>query len=870
MTSDSQHPVVRRKKNLSPIWILPVLAFVLGLWLLYSYIIERGTTITVKFPSANGITANKTLVRYQGIVVGQVKGVKLDEDQKSVLVNINMNHTVENLLRRGTQFWLVSPKASLTGFEGLDALFSGNYIAMEPGEGPRRNEFQATLEAPPTLSRHTEGLLVRLTAPNRGSLNIGSGVYFQQVQIGEVVDFRLNNQTQEVVFDVHIQSRYQSLVRHNSQFWNSSGVAIHASRSGIDVELESLASLLSGGVVLSSPADGEPVTDGTRFKLHERARDARPRAEFQVWVESADGFSVGTPIRFRGLDLGQVQDIELTEQGVILHAYIDTEYRHLLRKNTRFARVGAQLGLDGVAHLDTLLFGDFIRLWPGDGEPHTEFSLSQEGELHREGRAFLLEHDSLEGAGVGAPVRFRGVPVGEVVEVTLTDEGVQSRIWIDAPYHQRVRQDAAFWLQSAVEVEADLAKLSVRSRPLADILSGGIAFSGGEGTEAAGQSRFALAVSESAAKSGPRVHLSLQTETPAGLAAGASVLYRDLEVGTIESLSLGKDGVTVQVGIERRYQHLINTDTRFWHHSGIKVEGSLAGINIQAAPLTTLLRGGLSFDTAIKGHENTQPGLPEDRHIYPDRHSALQGIEHLSLFIDSAAQIPAGAPIRFRGHTIGKIRSVSLSDDLANQRLEAQLDRPWADRFLAQDSQFYLVSPEIRLSGVRDPDTLITGNYIAAMPGTAEQRSDSFLVAMAPPTTLPFDDGLTLVLNQPNLGSLAVGSPVLYRQIKVGEVIKTGLAADGASVDIEIQLMPRYQHLVNQSSRFWNASGINVDVGLFSGAQISAESLETILAGGVAFATQESSNGENLLADGTRLPLHNQAQSAWLEWQTRF
>ncbi len=870
MTTDSQHPVIRRKKNLSPIWILPVLAFVLGLWLLYSYILERGTTITVKFPSANGITANKTLVRYQGIVVGQVKGVKLDEDQKSVLVIINMNHTVENLLRRGTQFWLVSPKASLTGLEGLDALFSGNYITMEPGEGPRRNEFQATLEAPPSLIRHSDGLLITLTASDRGSLNIGSGVYFQQIQIGEVVDFRLDSTTHEVVFDIQIQPRYQSLVRHNSRFWNSSGASIHASRAGIDVELESLATLLSGGVVLSSPADGQPVTDGARFQLHDSARDARPRVTFELTTESADGFSVGTPIRFRGLDLGQIGEIELTEEAVILHAYIDAEYRHLLRENTRFARVGARFGLDGVTHLDTLLFGDFIQISPGNGEPRDAFSLSQQSELQRDGRAFLLHHASLEGAGVGAPVRFRGVPVGEVVEVTLTEQGVQSRIWIDAPHHLRVRQDSSFWLQSAVEVEADLAKLSVRSRPLTDILSGGIAFSSGEGSAAPAHRSFALSASESVAKAGPRVEFELFTDTPAGLAKGAAVLYRDLEVGTIESLTLGQSGVTVGIAIEQRYQHLVNPQTRFWHHSGVKIEGSLAGINVQAAPLSTLLRGGLSFETAAGSDTPPVPGAPEDSQIYPDRHSALYGVEPITLFIDSEAQIPTGAPIRYRGHTIGKIRQVSLDEDLVRQRLEAQLDRRWAERFLAQDSQFYLVSPEIRLSGVRDAETLITGNYIAALPGSADLRSDSFLVAMAPPATLPYGDGLTLILNQPTLGSLAVGSPVLYRQIKVGEVVETQLAEDAASVDIEIQLMPRYQHLVNQSSRFWNASGLNVDVGLFSGAQISAESLETILAGGIAFATEQGSNGDNLLVSGTRLPLHDRAQSSWLQWQARF
>ncbi|MBY6185470.1 MCE family protein [Marinobacter hydrocarbonoclasticus] len=853
-------PKVAKKKLLSPIWILPITAFLLGAWLLASYIRERGTDIEIHFPSANGIEANKTLVRYQGLVVGQVNKVELD-DKGGVEVTVKMSHQVDDLLRRGTQFWLVTPKASLTGIEGLDALFSGNYITMSPGEGARRTRFNGSFEAP-LLAAQNGGLTIELLADRRGSLDVGSGVYFQQIQVGQILKYELEQDSHQVRLTAVIESKFRSLVRENSRFWNTSGARFNAGLDGVNVEVDSLATLLAGGISFSSPEAGEEAGAGTVFPLYDDRQSAQPSFMVTFTADNAESLRVGTPIQHRGLKLGEVEKLVLGEDNVTLSARILGDYRHLFNDGSRFWRAGAELGLDGVKHLDTLIFGDFIALLPGNGEPTDSFELNDQRPLTPgEGQLVHLTQSSAEGLSVGAPLLYRGFPVGEILQLSLTKGGIEATAWVSAPYHQLVKTNSRFWRHSGVAIEADLSGINVQSAPLMNLVKGGISFSTGSADNAEESQVFPIFKSRSEALEGPPISVTLTADTLNGLSVGAPLYFRELEVGKVANLRLKGDAFEVELAVEPAHQNLINERARFWHQSHIKVEGSLAGVAIQAGPLPQLLRGGLGFD-------HLEQSAQRDRHIYADRQSALSPSASLQLFTDANARIGANAEIRYLGHAIGKIESVSLSEDLQHQVLNAHLEPKWQSHFLRQDARYFLVSADISLAGAKNVETLLTGNYIAALPGNKDKMEDRFTLLKEAPVQLPFENGLRLVLNQTRLGSLKIGSPVLYRQMKVGEVVHTRLAQDGASVDIEVQFDPRYQHLVNRSSHFWNASGLYMDVGLFSGAQIATESLETLLIGGIAFATETTANDQ--LSDGDRFPLAQRPDPDWLDWQPRF
>ena len=160
VTVNAPKPVLGKPNVMSPIWLLPIVAVLLGLYLMYQSIAQAGIEIRVHFSNANGIVAGKTLVKYQGLIIGKVKTIVLDDDLKGVYVTASIDNKAEKVLRRQTQFWLVTPKATIAGISGLDALVTGNYIDLYPGDGPFSVEFKAVDTPPNNLP--DEGLVVRL------------------------------------------------------------------------------------------------------------------------------------------------------------------------------------------------------------------------------------------------------------------------------------------------------------------------------------------------------------------------------------------------------------------------------------------------------------------------------------------------------------------------------------------------------------------------------------------------------------------------------------------------------------------------------------------------------------------------------------
>ncbi|BAN96269.1 mammalian cell entry related domain-containing protein [Plautia stali symbiont] len=247
---------LRNKRKISPFWLLPIIALLIAGWLLWTNYQERGTTITINFQTAGGIVPGRTPIRYQGVEVGTVQGIVLSDHYRSIQIKASIKSDMRDALRENTQFWLVTPKASLAGVSGLDALVGGNYIGMMPGDGKERDHFTA-LYTQPKYRVNTGELLIHLHAPDLGSLNTGSLVYYRKIPVGRVYDYSINGNTDGVTIDVLIERRFTNLVKKQSRFWNVSGVDADVSLSGAKVKLESLAALVNGAIAFDSPDSGE-------------------------------------------------------------------------------------------------------------------------------------------------------------------------------------------------------------------------------------------------------------------------------------------------------------------------------------------------------------------------------------------------------------------------------------------------------------------------------------------------------------------------------------------------------------------------------------------------------------------------------------
>ncbi|HZP39285.1 MAG TPA: MlaD family protein [Methylomirabilota bacterium] len=220
--------------------------------------------------------------------------------------------------------------------------------------------------------------------------------------------------------------------------------------------------------------------------------------------------------------------------------------------------------------------------------------------------------------------------------------------------------------------------------------------------------------------------------------------------------------------------------------------------------------------------------------------------------------------IRYRGVPVGQVTTVELTPDQQRVVVTAQLRRSAAG-LAREGSLFWVVRPEVGFGTVRGLSTVLTGSYIQAIPGHGKTRRDFTGLEHASPTL--GRAGLNVILSTRRLGSVRVGSPVVYRGIEVGSITGSRLSRDATAAELEAFIEERYARLVRVGSRFWLVSGVDVNFGLFRGLQINVESLRTLVGGGVEFATPE--DGSAAVKDGSLFLLHDRPQPEWLEWHPK-
>ena len=248
----------------------------------------------------------------------------------------------------------------------------------------------------------------------------------------------------------------------------------------------------------------------------------------------------------------------------------------------------------------------------------------------------------------------------------------------------------------------------------------------------------------------------------------------------------------------------------------------------------------------------------------------------ISIVFSEAQGLDPGAEIRYRGVTVGVVRTVGLADDLGGVEVTAEIT-PSSAGLAAEGTRFWIVRPEVSLSGVSGLETILGPRYIGVLPsdgsreradGAARTPTLSFVGLDDPPVVGSGlgtgDAGLSLVLEASRASGIGVGAPVLFRDLPVGVVRTVGLREDSAAVEIGIAIDPDYAILVRDNSRFWIASGVGVDWGLFSGLSVRADSIDWLIRGAVAFATPDRA-GDRVGA-WHRFDLEAEPESKWLEW----
>lgn len=437
-------------RRLSLVWLVPLIALAVSLWAAWQNYQDRGTIITISFENASGITAGETTIKYRDVTIGEVETVEFDAGLAVVLVHARIDKTVAPYLDDDAQFWVVRPDVSVRGITGLETVLSGVYIEGNWDTDADVAQFEFTgLEQPVLTRAGQQGIRIVLRASDGGSVSAGAPVLHKGIEVGYLEEPQLSFDGTQVVVNAFIEAPFDRRITTSTRFWDTSGFSVSFGTGGVSLNVNSLASLIEGGIEFDTiVSGGQPARDGQAFDIffdEDTARDSLftdPNAEVLevavLFEQSVSGLTPGAEVRFQGIRIGEVSDLNAIVVGEGLNAEV--------RLQAVLAIEPSRLGMGVDASTDDALglLSDFV-------ERGLRARMVTGNILSG---ALLVELVQIEDALPAIMTNSAGIyPIipttdSEISDVAATAEGVLARI-NDLPVEELM--DGAINLMSSIE-----------------------------------------------------------------------------------------------------------------------------------------------------------------------------------------------------------------------------------------------------------------------------------------------------------------------------------------------------------------------------------------------------------------------------------
>lgn len=844
-----------------------------------------GLYLTLQTNVLGSISENSPIT-FKQIPIGYVTGYHYVEDRQGININVFIEQEYAHLVKENSLFWNTSGMqvtASITAGVKIntDSLASiiGGGIAVDTLS---YQEKLAPAKNGDTFALHSDfqsaemGHEIELTLDWNSGVNHNAAILYQGLTIGSIDSFsKIDPKTRKITAKAKVNPRVVPYLTEQSQFYL---VSPHIDLTGVS----NAKTLLTGTFISIRPSlQGKPTNKFSVFNAKPPYRYTEPGLHLIIEANDRHSLQVGSNIYFKQQVVGSVQAVDtIGAEKHLIHIHVEEEYQHYVTSLSHFynnsgVKIKANLlGVDIKAQsLQSILTGgiSFVNVEnePGDKPVVNgdKFNLFANQKLAEQRTIFTLVISANELISTNTRILHRGEEIGAIHNIEVLGDKSKLYLGLLPEYEKILREGTQFWLSKP--------NLSLSGATDTDALLGGsyITFNLDEENQKH-KTDFVLLTSPPAKyASASGLQLSLVTSSASVATAGSSISYRGVVVGQVDNITLDKeaDKVRINITIDDEHKSLIQADTRFYNASGIMLSGGLGDFVVKTESVDAVLRGGISFYNPTSSNKTLVKVKELDSfELFDHFEQAKNAGLAIRIHFNDFSGLKVNTKVVYQDQEIGSVTRLIFNDDEVGVTALVLLNDIGA-KFAQQGADFWVVVPEIGLVGSKNVASLLGGAFISLLPGNTNGKQQTVFEGLElPPTIKKLPYGLNVKLIAQRLGSVRIGNPVLYRQVKVGEVIGIDLSPTAESVDVFINIAKRYAPLVNSGSKFWNTSGVNIEASVFSGVNIDSESIETLIAGGIAFASPDldsDSTGEQEQIES--FLLHQDINEDWLEWNPK-
>ena len=691
---------------------------------------------------------------------------------------------------------------------------------------------------------------------------------YRGVDAGKVTGVKLDAELSKVVVKVRLKAFAADLAREGTLFWIDQPVISLEETSGLDA-------IVQGNSLQARMGSGAPASRFSGLGEPPLTPLEAPVLVLKLRAPDIPFLARGATVYHRGVAVGKIEDKLFDDDGLpFLHAVIDEKFKRIVRSNSRFWSVPAtsvQAGPGGVK-LDVIGLAALLRGGvefdvfgtPGDTvENGTEFELfTSESAARCSAPPIQISFDDGRGLLAGQTrVCYRGLPIGLVEKVwpDPSNGKIETVVRLEPGYENLQNADTVFTLVRP--------RISLEGISGLDTLVSGVYIECVPGQAGELADKFVgRTVSDEewnrseAERSG--IGITLRAKEIPSIGKGAPVVYRGIVVGTVKEKSLDENRKPfLRVVVRKEFERAVRRNARFWRSPATSVQAGPGVLKVDVAGLDTLLQGGVQFDVFGAPGETVEDGAEFE--LFANERAARSISPPIRIAFENGQGLLAGqTQLRYRGVPVGLVEEVNPSNNKVEvvARLEAGYDI-----LRRQGTIFSLVRPRISLEGVSGLEALVSGVYIDCLPGPKGKLVQNFVGRYSTATSWQNNQSGVEVVIVASTTSISVDAPVYYRGVRVGKVERKSLSSNGRYVLLVASITQPYARLIRENTKFWEMSGLRASVGFFF-IKVPTERLESLVRGGIAFATPDNPNMGEPVKPGQEFTLNRVPRREWLRW----